>query len=235
VNWQAPNLARDPFVNLRPLVRTSAALTVAALLLTGWNVVSYLRAGSGAAGLEGELARVTSETEAAKARLATIERDLAAHDLATENRKAEFLNARIAERTFSWNRLLTNLAAAAPRGVRIRSLSPSFGKVGSGAAARPASAGASGSVALAIQGEAEDGEALLEFVDRLFAHPAFDSPKLTREGKQGGEITSFSLNVAYLPESAPVAAPESPRPPAPETAAPSAEEPVPESAEEDAP
>lgn len=203
--WQAPNLARDPFVNLRPLRRTATALAVAAVALTGWNAVSYLRAGSGAAQLESELARVTRETDEARTRLATIERDLAAHDLAAENRRAEFLNARIEERTFPWNRLFTRLAEAQPRGVRLRSLQPSFGKRRGGTAAEGSDgSGASGGrVALAIQGEAEDGEALLEFVDRLFEHPAFDSPKLSREGKQGGELTSFTLSVVYLPEATP--------------------------------
>ena len=197
--WQAPNLARDPFVNLRPLRRTAMALAIGAVALTGWNVVSYLRAGSGTAHLQAELARVTRETEEARTRLATIERDLAAHDLAAENRRAEFLNARIEERTFSWNRLFTRLAEAQPRGVRIRSLAPSFDrKRGEEDAAR-----LGGAVALAIQGEAEDGESLLEFVDRLFDHPSFDTPKLSREGSQGGAATSFSLSVVYLPEATP--------------------------------
>lgn len=197
MSWQAPNLAREPFVNAGPVVRLAAALAVAGFALTAWNVVSYLRAGSGAAHLEAEIEAARRAIEAAQARLATIERDLAAHDLAAENRKASFLNDRIEERTFSWNRLFTRLAEAEPRGVRIRSLAPSFGK-NRGASADLALA----PVALGIRGEAEDGEALLEFVDRLFEHPSFDTPKLSREARQGG-VTSFSLSVTYLPGAAP--------------------------------
>ena len=198
--WQAPNLARDPFANLRPLVRASALLTLAAVVLTGWNLFSYLRAGSGAAHLEADLARVAHETDEARARLATIERDLAAHDLAAENKRAAFLNERIEERSFSWNLLLTRLAEAEPRGVRIRNLSPAFGKKGREAVASIATGDRRAPVALSIQGEAQDGEALLDFIDRLFAHPAFDSPKLAREGKQDGGVTAFTLSVIYLPE-----------------------------------
>ncbi len=201
--WQAPNLAKAPFVNLRPLQRTVAVLALAAVVLTGWNAVSYLRSGSGAAALERELARLTLETTEARARLATIERDLSAHDLAAENRRAEFLNARIEERTFAWNQLFTRLAEAEPRGVRIRSLSPRFGKSRSGAEGSAAADGIGTSVALSIQGEAEDGEALLDFVDRLFEHPSFDMPKLTSEGKQGSGVTAFNLSVNYLPKAKP--------------------------------
>ena len=205
--WQAPNLAREPFLNQRPLVRATAALAFVALALTAWNVTSYLRAGSGAAHLEAEIEKAARETDAARARLTTIERDLAAHDLAAENRRAAFLNERIEERTFSWNRLFTRLAEAEPRGVRVRSLSPSFGKD----APVLTASGRRAPVALAIQGEAEDGEALLEFIDRLFEHPAFDTPKLSKEAHQaGGGLTSFSLSVTYLPEAEPQAARKEP-------------------------
>ena len=201
--WQAPNLAREPFLNQRPLLRATAALAFVALALTAWNVTSYLRAGSGAAHLEAEIQKAARETEAARAKLTTIERDLGAHDLAAENRKAVFLNERIEERTFSWNRLFTRLAEAEPRGVRVRSLSPSFGK---NAPVLTAS-GRRAPVALAIQGEAQDGEALLEFIDHLYEHPAFDTPKLSKEAHQaGGGLTSFSLTVTYLPDAEPQAA-----------------------------
>ena len=58
MSWQAPNLARRPFVNLRPLRRTSIALTVVGVALTAWNAASYLRAGSGAAAKSAEVARL---------------------------------------------------------------------------------------------------------------------------------------------------------------------------------
>lgn len=193
MSWQAPNLARDPFVNQRPLVRASLLFAVAAIALTLFNVISYLRAGSGVATLATEITRLERETAASRARLATIDHDLANRDLVALNRKTEFVNARIEERTFSWNLLFTRLAEAQPRGVRLASLKPQFGKKAADGKSRAP-------VELHIKGEAEDGEALLEFVDKLFAHPAFDSPNLTREGRAGGGVTEFDLHVVYLPE-----------------------------------
>ena len=190
MSWQAPNLARDPFVNQRPLVRASAALALIAVVLTGWNVVSYLRAGSGAEAMATEIARLERESAEARSRLATLERDLARLDLAAFNRRAEFVNDRIRERSFSWNLLFTRLAEALPRGVRLASVSPHFGEDAPGDAV----------VELRLRGEAEDGEALLEFVDSLFEHPAFDRPDLNREGQSDSGTTSFDLSVRYLPE-----------------------------------
>jgi hypothetical protein len=201
VSWQAPNLARDPFLNQRPLVRASTALALIAVVLTGWNVVSYLRAGSGAEAMASEIARLEGESAAARARLQTLERDLARLDLAGFNRRAEFVNDRIRERSFSWNLLFTRLAEALPRGVRLSSVSPRFGEGGPGEGARSAGRGAE--VELRLRGEAEDGEALLEFVDSLFEHPAFDRPDLNREGQSKGAMTSFDLSVRYLPEPRP--------------------------------
>ncbi|MGH7337733.1 MAG: hypothetical protein ACREI7_09150 [Myxococcota bacterium] len=195
VSWQAPNLAREPFLNQRPLLRASTALALAAVVLTGANAVSYLRAGSGAEATARELVRLERAGAETRSRLATLERDLAQFDLAALNRRAAFVNDRIEERSFSWNLLFTRLAEALPRGVRLASVSPRFGDDGRKGGARRGA-----EVVLHLRGEAEDGEALLEFVDSLFEHPAFDRPDLNREGQSKGAMTSFDLTVSYLPE-----------------------------------
>jgi Tfp pilus assembly protein PilN len=191
VSWQAPNLARRPFLNTQPLRRVAVALSVAAIGLTAWNVLSYARTGSGAAARRAEISRLAEEASAARARLATLEGDLARWDLAAENQRAAFLNAEIERRAFGWNALFDRLAEAMPRDVRLRTLTP-----------RPMDAGASGvaPVRLAIAAEARDAEAMLELVDRLFAHPAFASPNLERESRQRGGEIAFRSSVEYHPE-----------------------------------
>jgi len=193
MSWQAPNLARQPFVNTRRLVNLAAGLSVAAVALTAWNATAYLRSGSGAAARRGEIERLDDETASARARAATLESDLAEWNLAAENRRAEFLNARIVQRTFGWNALFDRLAEAQPRGVRLRTLTPRFAAGGPEPRA----------VRLSIAAEADDDEAMLEFVDALFAHPAFLSPNLARESRQRGGELAFTLSVDYLPEPSP--------------------------------
>lgn len=197
MSWQAPNLAREPFLNLRPLVRVAAALGAIALVLTVWNVATYERAGSGAAARAAEIAALERRSAASRARLATLESDLARRDLAAENRRAAFLNARIEERSFSWNVLFDRLAESLPSGVRLRNLSPRVG--GERGAGRRRTASVYTPVELRIAGEAIDDEAVLEFVDALFAHPSFEAPNLERESRQGAAALSFSLSVTYYP------------------------------------
>ena len=191
--WQAPNLARARFENLRPVRRVAALLAFAAAGLTAWNVFTWLAAGAGAHEKTAELERLQSETTAARARIATLEHDLAGADLEAENRRAAYLNARIAERVFSWNLLLDRLIETMPPGVRLRQLSPEAARRGAAAAPEPET------VALGISGEAENEEELLEFIDRLFANPRFGRPDLAREATRDGGLVQFELAVAYRP------------------------------------
>jgi Tfp pilus assembly protein PilN len=188
MSWQAPNLARAPFVNARPRHRLAALLALAALTLTAWNVRSWLQSGAGAAAREAEIAHLETETAALRARLTTLDADLAGRDFAAENRRVEFLNARIEQRAFSWNLLLDRLAEALPPGVRLRELEPRF--------AAPAGDERT-PVTLRIRAEARDDEEMLTFVDRLFAHPAFAAPNLARESRQTGGTLAFELAVIY--------------------------------------
>ena len=205
MTWQAPNLATRRFENLRPVRRISLLLAGLALALTAWNVVTWWRMGSGAAEKRAELDRLIAETAESQSRVQTLERDLAAADLAAKNREARFLNARIAERTFSWNGLLDDLNEALPRGVRLRQLSPLSERRRSeddgerAPAVRRPSAAREGAVVLRISGEAEDSEAVLAFVDALFAHPRFEQPDLARESERATGLVEFDLGVVYRP------------------------------------
>jgi len=198
VSWRSPNLASRPFVNQRPVRRLALLLALVAILLTAWNVVSWWRVGSGSATRQRELSRLEAETTAARSRLATIEQDLAARHLAAENLRAEFLNERIAQRTFGWNELFDRLAEVLPDGVRLRSLSPSLGS-SRRRTTQPVATEGRRSVELGIRAEATDDESMLQFVDRLYAHPSFATPNLARESRERGGRIAFDLTVTFFP------------------------------------
>jgi hypothetical protein len=63
-------------------------------------------------------------------------------------------------------------------------------------------------VTLTMGGAARDSEALYEFVDALFAHPAFERPDLENERER--EEVEFSLSAVYLPGAAPAAGERAP-------------------------
>ncbi|GMU64448.1 MAG: hypothetical protein AMXMBFR36_07220 [Acidobacteriota bacterium] len=205
MTWQAPNLAREPFENSRPARRLGLVLTVAALALTAWNVGTWWRTGHGAAERALELQRLTHESTQARERIATLEDDLGAVDLARANEVAAFLNERIDERMFSWNRLLDDMVEAMPPGVRLDQLTPKR-EEGTTTRRNVRSRRAASApleerdVQLRIRGRAEDDEALLEFVDRLFAHPEFREPDLSSENRSSSGELSFDLSVVYRPD-----------------------------------
>lgn len=209
MSFQGPNLAREPFVNLRPIRRAALLLWLVASALAAWNTYAYVRSGAGAAEKAAELEGLNREIVAKRQRLETLDADLRRADLERANLRTLFLNDRIAERAFSWNRLLDRLVETMPRGVRVRRLTPEgFRDVRERRVTRTARevvmpAVAERRVLIQVEGEAEDGEALLELIDRMFAHPAFDRPNLAREARAKSGTLEFSLEVGYLPAAAP--------------------------------
>lgn len=199
MSWQAPNLARARFENLRPLTRVSTLLAVLALAATAWNSTTWVRAGAIGAEKTAELGRLNRETAEANARISTLEDDLRAADLESENERAAFLNQRIAERAFSWNLLLDRLVEAMPAGVRLRQLSPASEPRSARRTANPIRAPGPETVTLRVSGEAEDDEALLALVDRLFADVHFRAPDLAGETTREDGLIQFELAVRYLP------------------------------------
>jgi hypothetical protein len=221
MGWQAPNLARARFENLRPLTRISVLLAALALAATAWNAKTWMETGAIGAEKAAELARLNRETTEANARIATLEDDLRAADLEAENERTQFLNQRIAERAFSWNLLLDRLVEAMPPGVRLRQLSPAVERPGGRSRAAARTAGPE-TVSLRVAGEAEDDEALLEFVDRLFADEHFRAPDLAGESTREDGLLQFQLAVRYLPGDLPAPGADAGRADAVETPAPAA-------------
>lgn len=200
LQWQEPNLARAPFLNERPVRRLATVLWILFAGVAALAVWSSLASRQQAGDRLAELARLDTETAAARERTATLERELRSANLSAQNERVEYFNQRLSERTFSWGRLLETLSETMPRGVRLIRLSPEgFTKERRGGTEARQSV-ATTHVALRISGEAEETEALLEFVDRLFQHPAFVRPLLSRESEKPDARIQFELAVSYLPQ-----------------------------------
>lgn len=207
------NLARQPFVNSRPVRRLVLVLWLVSAVLLVANLFLYTRHFSGQEERRGRLAALDELERSERQRLAELESELAAADLEWQNRQVTFLNRRIAERVFPWSRLFDRLTEALPRQVRLTRLRPHFGREERLAAV----AGGEETVELELAAEAQTEEAILELVNALFEHPAFRSPNLESEMRRGGSsVTEFALTVTYLPERAAVAAAAAPvvKPPA---------------------
>ena len=193
------NLARRPFVNRRPVRRLALLLWVLALALVLVNGALYWRHFSGEDKSRERVETIDLEVETETQRLEQLRDELSQLDLEKQNREVEYLNARIAQRTFSWSSLFDRLAEVLPRDVRLYRLAPKVVGPSVDERRRKATAPQRDIVYLTLAGAARSEEALLEFLDLLFAHPSFRQPNLSSEARKGGLI-EFNMTVTHLPE-----------------------------------
>lgn len=200
------NLAARPFVNARPVVRATIALWLLGGVLLVTSAVLYWSFFAGREDQRSELAEIDGAIAAERAEVRKLGDRLTEFELAGLNARVEFLNQRIAERTFSWSLLFDRLADILPGDVRLQNLSPrTVDGDRRGGDASAAAADDSERVLLSIQAEARREEAILELLDALFADPVFEHPNLAQENRERG-VTRFTLTVIYLPQAAAAAA-----------------------------
>lgn len=197
------NLARDPFLNLRPVRRAGVVLAVLGLVLAAVDARTYWRHFTGENQTRVRLQELDAELAAEREELARLRGQLAGLEVRSLNRRVRFVNRQIAQRTFSWSALFDDLVSIQPYEVQIVTLNPKFE---SGRRSQRDLDLAPGEVLLEIDGLARSGERLLALVDAFFTHHKFRSPDLQREALREGLI-DFTLAVIYNPFSEPPPAP----------------------------
>jgi Tfp pilus assembly protein PilN len=195
------NLASRPFVNTRPVTRVSILLWVLGLLLLLGNASLFWSYLSGSAEKRAELGRLEQEIQRQNQTVTQLEQRLASLDLEQQNRKVRYLNRKIAERTFSWSLLFDRLAEVLPNDVRLTRLAPKpLGRQDDKRPEEEPEESLDDRVLLVINGKSKSDEALLDFVDRLFAHSSFEEPDLPREAREeGDDQVEFDVRVTYIP------------------------------------
>lgn len=201
MTFLSPDLAARPFQNLRPVRRLSVVMWVLGGIILVFNIWLY---GTHVASLGDDLDRLEElETRLAVAdeEVLGLEGEVEGLQLTWQNRQAEFLNRLIDQRTFSWSALIDHLSEALPIKVRLSRLTPRVAGKGSARERRSSAGEGPERVMLGMAGSAADDAAMLEFLDQLFEHPNFDTPRLSAASRgDGGEVSSFTLAVAYLPQ-----------------------------------
>jgi Tfp pilus assembly protein PilN len=197
------NLAREPFVNFRPIRRLTWILWVIAALLLTANTVFYWRYFSGQEHRTDLLEELEAGIAREQAEIARLEQELDGLDLDRQNQQAVFLNSRISQRTFSWSYLFDRLAEVLPDDVHLSRVSPRISWSGSASRSGTSTAAADERVHLGVTGVAKSDTALLALVDGLFGHPSFVRPDLSREARKSQQQFDFSLDVIYLPGRSP--------------------------------
>jgi Tfp pilus assembly protein PilN len=195
------NLARRPFVNVRPVERLATILWVLGVVLLVANVMLFMGYLTSSQSTRAKLAGLEREVAQEKREVAVLQGNLGKLGLEQQNREVTFLNRKIDERTFSWSLLFNRMAEVLPDEVRLLRLKPAnvvqrdIG-LGPRASARELNPPP---VTLTMHCEAKDDEAVLRFVDNLFAHPAFSEPNLESEERQDSGWLRFDITVQYQP------------------------------------
>jgi len=195
------NLAQRPFVNTRPVERVAAILWVLGVALLAWNLKLFMGYLGSSQVTRGKLATLERDIAQEQGTNAELQAQVGKLGLDQQNREVTFLNRKIDERTFSWSLLFDRMAEVLPDQVRLLRLTPSNvvqREIGLGP--RPTARELNPPpVVLTLHCEAKDDEALLRFVDNLFAHPAFSEPNLENEEREDSGLLRFDLTVQYEP------------------------------------
>ncbi len=193
------NLARRPFVNVRPVERLATILWVLGVVLLVAGVTLFMGYLTSSQTTRVKLANLEREIAREQRDGAELQRSLGNLGLDQQNREVIFLNRKIDERTFSWSLLFDRMAEVLPHEVRLLRLKPTNvveRDVGLGARPSPRELKPV-PITLTMDCEAKDDEAVLRFVDNLFAHPAFSDPNLEREDRQDSGALRFFVTVQY--------------------------------------
>jgi Tfp pilus assembly protein PilN len=192
------NLARQPFLNARPVTRIAILLWIGAGLLLASNVALFWSYLARSEKTRTALGAAEQGTEHEKQAVQDLDSRLASLNVDRQNREVLYLNRKIAERVFSWSHLFDRLAEVLPDGVRLVHLLPE--RLGGKEDINVNQRQAKNDVTLEISGEAKSDEVLLQFVDRLFAHASFSEPDLLRQERGEDGLILFELKVHYLPD-----------------------------------
>jgi hypothetical protein len=194
------NLASRPFGNSRPVVRLSLLLWLLGLALLLSNVLVFRSYLSDSADKRAKIAHGEEEFLSRQKDVQDLQNRLNGYDLVRLNDQIDFLNTQIDARTFSWSLLIDRLTDTLPNDVRLGRLTP-VTESKNKRETQQRNRLPQGEVELQISGQTRRDEALLQFVNNLFAHPAFRDPNLLQESQAdtGGPLVKFEATVMYLP------------------------------------
>ena len=179
------NLASRPYRDYKPVyaVVVVTSLLIAFLMLK--NVDTYYRYVSETQHTRAKIAQLEAEAEGEHRRATAADAQLRSVDLVAIDSETKFINARLAERAFSWSELLDRLERVVPNDVRIKSITPTFQKTGL--------------VHLEMNCETKTANGMLQTLDKLVANKAFANPFPHNEATLPGDQFSFTIGVDYRP------------------------------------
>ncbi len=181
------NLASRPYRDYRPVYAAVVVMSLLTAFLMLENVETYYRYIHETRATRAKIAGVEAEAAKERERGREVEQRLAKIDLAHLDAQTKFVNAKLAERAFSWSALLDQLETILTNDVRLESVAPAFDD--------------DGSVKLSLQFESKSSEGMITTINRLNEDTHFENPFPSSESSDPATgIFKFGLTVNYHPD-----------------------------------
>jgi type IV pilus assembly protein PilN len=180
------NLAAQPYRDYRAVY----AVVVVTSLLTAFlmlnNIDTYYRYIRETKNTRAEIDRIEAQAQQERKKEEAARQRLAGVDLVFLDSQTKFVNAKLAERAFSWSALLDDLESVLADDVRLISVAPNFDK--------------EGGVKLAMQFASKSSDGMITTINRMNRNPRFANPfpEVENTDQVSGGI-QFTLRANYLP------------------------------------
>jgi type IV pilus assembly protein PilN len=179
------NLAARPYRDYRPVYAVVVLLSLLTAFLMLNNVETYYRYTHETRNTRAKIASIEAQTRQERERDAIAQRRLKTLDLARLDAQTKFVNARLAQRAFSWSALLDELESVLDDDVRLLSIAPTFSD--------------DGTILLSLQFQAKQANGMIETINRMHADPQFHNPFPSNERVVEGIGYAFDLTAEYRP------------------------------------
>lgn len=179
------NLAARPYRDYRPVYAVVVVLSLLTAFLMLNNIETYYRYIHETKSTRAKIAEIEEQARVEKQKEETARQRVNGLDLAKLDQQTRFINAKLAERAFSWSRLLDELESILADDVRLVSVTPAFTD--------------EGPVRLSMDFEAKSGDGMITTINRMNADPQFRDAFPSGETARDDGTYVFSLAAEYLP------------------------------------
>jgi Tfp pilus assembly protein PilN len=197
------NLSTRPFYNERLVHLALVLLAVIVAAVTALNLYKVIQLSRQNTTLFSKMSDDRRAAEDYSRRARQTRQGINQEELKLVVAKAREANSLIDSRTFSWTQFFNYIEATLPPEVMLASVRPSIGEAGT-------------KIDMVVL--ARRGEDIQEFIDKLEATGAFESPLVRQQSVNDQGLSQASVETRYVPEAA--AADTTPPAPAPAPAAP---------------
>jgi hypothetical protein len=178
------NLASRPYRDYRPVYAAVVAMSLVTAFLMLNNVETYYRYTRDTQSTRAKIASIEAQTLEERQREQMVQQRTKGLDLGRLGAQTTFVNAKLAERAFSWSTLLDELESVLADDVRLVSVGPTFGDNG---------------IQLSLDFVSKSANGMIKTVNRMNADPQFLHPFPSSQSAIESGGYSFSLTVQYLP------------------------------------